>query len=134
MNSLKYLMLVALSFAMIFRNAEADFFTKGTVRTVTYNENGDQVIHQREMTPEETSNLDRTLNQAKDQILGVGQEVKRALFENTQKVGDIRSLGDLKGQWHSAGQEMRRSFEAGAAKMKAAAADMRKKFETPFAI
>lgn len=75
MNSLKYLILVALSFAMIFTNAEADFFTKGTVRTVTYNENGDQVIHQREMTPEETSNLDRTLNQAKDQILGVGQEV-----------------------------------------------------------
>lgn len=58
-----------------FSKSESNWFTKGTVKTVTYNENGEQVTYEREMTDEERISLQKTINQAKDEIAGIGEKV-----------------------------------------------------------
>lgn len=71
-----WIILITLAFVQ-FSKSESNWFTKGTVKTVTYNEKGEKVTFEREMTDEEKDSLQKSLNQAKDEIAGIGEKVVR---------------------------------------------------------
>lgn len=60
-----------------FTKSESTWFSKGSVRTITYNERGEQTVHEREMTEEEKKSLEKEIYQARDEIVGIGGEVVR---------------------------------------------------------
>lgn len=72
--NVSWIILISLAFVQ-FSRSESNFFTKGTVKTVTYNEKGEQIVHEREMTDEERNSLTKTMNQAKDEVVGIGEKV-----------------------------------------------------------
>lgn len=75
--NVSWIILITLAFVQ-FSKSE-NWFSKGSVRTVTYNGNGEATVHEREMTDEEKNSLERTINQVRNDVSGIGEKVVREL-------------------------------------------------------